>query len=300
MTDFRDPSSYVDRRGYNELFLAASVPLPTFDAGTAADVLEFGTDIVGASSRWLHYHHFSVAMSRSRKFAHVSAANLDLDTAESVERPSSWHDDSRLDSEQQIGEKVGLYGDKPFNFDRGHLTRREDVNWGANLEEIEAANLDTHVFTNCTPQHEDFNQDSWSWRAVEEHIARQVAAEYRRVTVFTGPVFGSEDPEFAGIAVPMRYWKIIVVRKSPENVRAAAFDFGQEHLFSRRFAHAEEVDWYERIELSQVTVREIERRCGLDFGELRNADVRNRRLVVDEEVRPLPIRGLHDIVVGDS
>ena len=59
-------------------------------------------------------------------------------------------------ADQQTGEDV--YRDNPL--DRGHLVRRLDPAWGPLAK---AANDDTFHFTNCTPQHHDFNAGQTLW-----------------------------------------------------------------------------------------------------------------------------------------
>lgn len=69
---------------------------------------------------------------------------------------------------------------------QGHLVRRKDPMRGA---EFEKANRDTFHFTNCSPQHENFNQSSNLWLILENYILNHATNYQRKVAVFTGPIF---------------------------------------------------------------------------------------------------------------
>jgi endonuclease G len=296
------PAKFVDRAGFDPQFLAAEVPLPTFTSAVAADIVDL-SGVVGADSPWLHYCHFSLAMSKERRFARVTAVNISVlqrPPSGTLDRPGSWYLDGRLPDDQQVGENAHLYGEKyEYGFDRGHLVRREDPIWG-DATAAATANRDTHHFTNCTPQHCDFNQDNQSWRAVEEYVAEQLAEDNDRISVFTGPVLREDDPVYEKIAVPLEFWKVIATATSTDRPVAIAFRFSQEDRL-RGLVEAEKVNWLERIAAQQRTVASIERLCDIDFGHLRDHDTRRRR-ALDEgldpaELPPIPLRSLDDIVL---
>ena len=86
-------------------------------------------------------------------------------------------------------------------FDRGHLTRREDLEYGASEASALAAADDTCHWTNCTPQAAKFNEGKQLWAGLELHILEQAVEKNRfKAQVITGPVFGARDPVIPGFA----------------------------------------------------------------------------------------------------
>ncbi|MGH3119132.1 MAG: DNA/RNA non-specific endonuclease, partial [Gaiellales bacterium] len=202
------------------------------------------------------------------------AVNMDGSRTVIIKRtPDKWSYDGRVSIEAQLGEE--LYEDN--DLDRGHLVRREDPNWGTE-EEAQIANGDTFHFTNCSPQHEIFNQakkarqeDLLLWGNIEEHIAAQGKTMGQRLTVFNGPVFRSTDRPHRGLPVPKEFWKVVVYRQAGKKrrLRALAFILSQEGLIANLPLEEFEVGPYRPF---QVRVREIEARTKLDFGDLSSAD----------------------------
>ncbi len=90
------------------------------------------------------------------------------------------------------------------DFDRGHLVRREDPNWGPTAG---VANRDTFHFTNCAPQLSAFNQRTWL--SLEDYILTNTRRIGKRASVFTGPVFRQNDPVYRDVAIPLAYWKVV-------------------------------------------------------------------------------------------
>lgn len=285
--------TYADRAGYNSAFLGVAVPLPRMSLRTRRDALDVSGQ-PGADGCWLHYENFSLVMSASRRFALATAANVSATERpeRKPRRPSNWFDDPRVSAEHQVGSDVAdFYGDEPYNFDRGHLVRREDPIWG---NRAAIANRDSHHYTNCSPQHQRFNQDNRGWRAVEEHVASQLAVEHGKLSVFTGPVFADDDPVFGPVLVPLDFWKVIVTSPAAGLV-AVAFRFTQRGYLQRRFIERERVNWLERIQTHQVAVSVVERATGLSFG-LDEADPLAHRSLTESE-RARPISRLADITL---
>ncbi|MGH9312367.1 MAG: DNA/RNA non-specific endonuclease, partial [Vicinamibacterales bacterium] len=155
---------------------------------------------------------------------------------------------------------------------------RADAAWGRTVAEAKRANDDTFHFTNCSPQHEIFNQakkarqeDLLLWGNIEEHIAAQGKTMGQRLTVFNGPVFRSTDRPHRGLPVPKEFWKVVVYRQAGKKrrLRALAFILSQEGLIANLPLEEFEVGPYRPF---QVRVREIEARTKLDFGDLSSAD----------------------------
>jgi endonuclease G len=102
-----------------------------------------------------------------------------------------------------------------------------DPVWGVNANR---ANEDTFHFTNCSPQHERFNQNSETWLGIEDFILNFADQNNRKLTVFTGPVLDSEDPLYKGVRLPLAFWKIVVFIRRTGEPGAAAFVLDQAKL----------------------------------------------------------------------
>jgi DNA/RNA endonuclease G (NUC1) len=192
------PEDYADRRGYDPDFLGETIDLPQVQDD--ADVLSFMFD--GRKLRELKYEHFSVVMSKSRRFCRYSAANIDGSQPRKVKRPG-WRRDPRIRADQQID--GGVYGNPP-RFSRGHMTRREDPIWGT-PESAARGNSDSMHVTNAVPQMQVFN--AGIWLGLENYALENARHDRMRISVFTGPVLRDDDRILFGVQVPTTFWKVI-------------------------------------------------------------------------------------------
>lgn len=213
-------------QGYNVSFIGAAVPLPTAAAAEVRD------DLLEAGGRTVFdYTHFSLAMSRSRRFARWVAWNIDGGALRSVSRNGiPFRKDPNLPANAQVGDE--LYSNNPL--DRGHIARRADLVWGP-LPEARRANVDSFFFTNITPQHEAFNQSDAGgiWGELENAIFADVNVEDMKVSVLGGPIFWETDQVFRGVRLPKRFWKIIYFREEGEkSVTGKGYVLTQEDLLS--------------------------------------------------------------------
>ena len=207
-----------------------------------------------------------------------------------------WRYDDRLAEEQQVGDKDEVYG-LVTNLDRGHMVRREDPVWGS-PEEAGRANCETYILVNAVPQHSKLNRDMKSWRAVEEHIQREVARDHRLLSVFTGPIFSEGDPPVGKVLVPLDFWKVIVTVRSSAELHATAFRFSQAQFLRREALEEVPSDsWLQRIRAQQKSVASIGTATGLDFGALVDADSLARRALVDEADPTVDLTLVEDIVL---
>jgi endonuclease G, mitochondrial len=193
--------------GYAENFLGVSIEMPSSATDEVKnDLLEVGGLTV------IDYMHFSLSMSRSRRFAHWVAWNVDGGSLRRLSRRGiKFKKDPQVPSDAQVGDE--LYDDNPL--DRGHLARRADLLWGT-LSEARQANINSFFFTNITPQHEAFNQSSANgiWGSLEDAIFADVDIEDLRITVMGGPIFSNSDPVYRGILLPKQFWKTIYFRET--------------------------------------------------------------------------------------
>jgi endonuclease G len=289
-----DPD-YSDRPGFDPDFLGFAAPLPTLlpEAGDLALPVEDGVE--------LKYHHYSVIMNSERKLALVSAVNLDAGAKFQLNRQGKdrWFYDPRIDRDAQIGDE--LYGGNPL--DRGHLTRRADAAWGDTEEEARLANDDTFHWTNCSPQHEVFNQSTKAnergillWGNLENHVVEQ--ADNGKLSVFNGPIFRTNDRIYRGERIPREFYKLIVYAKADGTPAAVAFILSQESLIMNLPAEAFEVGPYRPF---QVKISDLEARTKLDFDAFARVDPlvgAGRELFMEGVTADVvALEGLSDIVL---
>jgi len=263
-----DPD-YDSRGGYDPAFLggaSSSVPLPALrgDLRAAAATMTGGS---GDEPHVLRYHHFSVVMNAERRLAFFTAVNIDGSASRRLKRERDrWFADPRIPPTAQTDED--LYRDNPL--DRGHLVRRLDPAWGDNTHAAKLANDDTFHFTNCTPQHEDFNQNKTTWAGLEDYILENADNRDFKVSVLTGPVFAADDDEYRGIKLPRQYWKVVAMVKTDGRLSVTGYLLSQEGLL--RGLEVDGAFSYGAYQTFQVPVSRIEALTGLLFEGLADAD----------------------------
>src|SRR5262249_47766289 len=143
----------------------------------------------------LKYHHYSLVMNQARRLQMWSAVNVDYTASKRrLQRADfgtdTWVPDPRIPGQLQIQDPE-LYGPAK-KFDCGHIVRRDDTAWGDTQQEEIYANSDSFHFTNCTPQHEQFNRDVFGyhglWGGLENQIQQQAPNVGNKLCVFAGPV----------------------------------------------------------------------------------------------------------------
>ncbi|MBY5721774.1 hypothetical protein HFO33_35370 [Rhizobium leguminosarum] len=273
------PASYFDgRNGYAADFLPVAVPLPSL----GPNALRHGTHakVTGATDDVLRYQHFSLVLNANpkRKMAFFTAVNIDGARWTNLTRGNDvWFYDPRVPEELQNGDE--LYGNEPGPsknyFDRGHLVRRLDPVWG-DIREAKQANDDTFQWTNCSPQFWGFNQGADLWQGLENFLLYNTDDEDVRASVFSGPVFRSDDEEHRGILIPQFFWKVIAVVDRNGSLYTSAYMVSQQD-------YALDIP-FERLPVGpnstkpgqnfQVPVTKIEQDTGIIFADVvRAADV---------------------------
>jgi endonuclease G len=213
----------------------------------------------------LPYHHFSVVMNRARRQAFFTAVNIDGANAVSIEREDQWFFDPRIPRAAQAGNEVYEYNP----LDRGHLVRRLDPAWGASEQIAKVANDDTFHWTNCSPQHQSFNRLKTRWAGIEDYVRDTAIAHDLKVTVFTGPVFRSDDPVYRDMQLPQQFWKVVVMVKENGGLSATAYLLSQAQLIDTL---VEEEFAYGAHRTFQVPIGTVEEITGLSFRGLSNFD----------------------------
>ncbi|WP_374636635.1 DNA/RNA non-specific endonuclease [Paracoccus sp. (in: a-proteobacteria)] len=229
------PADMTDRRGYDPDFLGVSLPLPGIKAKPAFGGAQPVTSPSHPGDEFeLRYHNYSALVCAARRMAYLSACNVDFKApaeASAGEGGGNWRYDPRIPRAAQMGARY--YQHNPY--DRGHLSRRDDLARGPTREAAIAANRDSFFWTNCAPQHELLNQsnaftgaDLKLWGDLENHIADQ-GPTLARISVFNGPVFGDADKPLYDVLVPLAFYKI-VAWNGPDGTGALGFVLEQADL----------------------------------------------------------------------
>ena len=272
-----DQDSYGAREGYQSTFLGTAskyrVSLPSANkaAGTRAKA---GGRVVA------DYWNYSIEFRSDRRLAYYSAANIDPGQWLGTRPRDKWFHDTRYPDHENMqlgeawyGEQTHFESDRRLNpFDRGHLTARQDLQWGPDLETAERNGNDSYHWTNCAPHHWRFNQHGL-WRGLEQQAA--ISAGRRRMLVFNGPIFDaplseevggvyelregdpSPDPTFGSVAIPKQFFKVIAWVGDDEELHASGFIVTQEDLLRG----------VERIRWPAIGI-DGQEAAGLDEGEI--------------------------------
>lgn len=296
-----DPD-YEHRSGYNAKFLDVRVPVPAVAPSRLAEILknEQNRPLV------LKYHHYSVVMNRQRRLPMWSAVNVDFTSSKRRKTreqfgTDTWIPDPRIPGNLQI-EDAELY-QPALKFDRGHIVRRDDTAWGDTVEEEILANSDSFHWTNCTPQHEQFNRDKFGfhglWGGLENQIQSQAHNAGNKMSVFAGPILDNAndiDHDFGGgpVKVPRRFWKVVLVSENAgtnhPKLRAYGFILDQSEAIDRfgieKFSAGQ-------FQAYQVTLKEITTASGVTFTKkVLAADARQG---VPQESRRIRLESLADV-----
>lgn len=280
--------------GYQQDFLGKTITFPALNEEQEKDLaisLETG-DI------HLDYINYSVAISASRKFPFYSASNIDGKLFKKAPRKDNWQKDSRIQANQQWGPE--LYRADKSDFDKGHMTKREDVQWGDTIAIASKAASSTFFYTNAVPQHASLNQKIW--RSLEDYILHTEAKENElKISVFTGPVLRENDPFFVTevdgqqVQLPILFWKVVYYPKSDGNIYCAGFMMSQSSLLIDNEIIEETITeaatdedllfmQFKQADTYQVNIRTIEKLSGFTLPRALETytDDRSIKLVLEE------------------
>jgi endonuclease G len=266
-------ADYDDRKGYAADFLqpgdkTCQVLLPELSASLKANAerLLVKDPFDAKNDTVLKYHNFSVVMHSRRRFAIYTAANVDFGGRFDLARPADvWRVDPRIRQEAQVS---NFYYARN-QFDRGHLTRREDLEFGATRRDALISAADTCHWPNCTPQHARFNQNKELWQGIERYLLEDsIKKQDFRAQVLTGPVLDEDDPvweRFDKIQYPVRFWKVVAAINDSGKLFATAYLLDQSDVIDRYGIEAAGEVPFGAYKTFQVPVAEIERLTGLAF-----------------------------------
>ena len=285
-------------KGFIENFLGEKhlVPLPELNT----HLQESLAPVKGTLDNILRYPNYSVLQSATRRFPILTATNIDGKLFQTISRKDvggSWKKEKRIKSSHQWGSE--LYQAENSDFDKGHMTKREDVQWGLEKEQAQFAAKETFYYTNAIPQHKDLNQVVW--QQIENYILHDKTVDDRlKINVFTGPVLSPNDPFFVTevrdvkVQIPVLFWKVVYYIKM-DILHQVSFLVGQKEVLERnKIVESSLINTrggltttftdFEDTETYQVEIGLLENLTGLTFPYAIDAfqDDRPQKLILQE------------------
>jgi len=251
--------------------------------------------VVGNDASILNYMNFSIKLSASRKLPFYTASNIDGALFKKASRAKSWKKDSRAQA-YQWGQE--LYSAQKSDFDKGHMTKREDVQWGETVGLAQKAADSTFYYSNAVPQHKDLNQEIW--KSLEDYILHtETRKESLKVCVFTGPILSQNDPLFVtqvndeAILLPIIFWKVVIFPKEDGKLYRVGFMMSQNKLLTENGiveeleAATDETEFFMQFDDAatyQVNVSLIEKLADIKLPEAIDSykDDRSIKLILEE------------------
>ena len=258
------------------------VPVPVISSN---EIEKFETNGLDCSQYYLKYLNYSVLHNPFRKFPYFTASNIHGNLFKKITRKElfegkgdKWKKDKRIPKAEQLGRE--LYSAVKSDFDKGHLTKREDVQWGVDLDMAKAASESTFFYTNAMPQVDKLNRGIW--RKIEDYILHhQTITNEIKINLFTGPVFLEDDPDFVTkvrghiIQIPYLFWKVVYYQHNGSLYRTSFLTSQKKILEKRRIVkpttRADDAEksnlfmTFKDAETYQVRVDFIESLSGLTF-----------------------------------
>jgi endonuclease G, mitochondrial len=248
--------------------------------------------IKGRARRYeLTYTHFSVLQNKKRKFAFYTATNIDGNTWKAmVSDRIEFEREILIADDHQVGDELYdfLQSRTDNDFDKGHITKFQDPQWGDDVTIIRAAD-DTMKFVNCVPQHHKLNRGAW--KSLEDYIlkkfTRKTGPNGRKVTVLAGPLLRDNDPFYIDkingkpLQIPCYFWKVVVYPNRQNELTAAGFLMSQRNILFkhgfvvhkkkdvRQLISVAEADFFKDFasgEPYQVSIPFLEEATGFSFG----------------------------------
>lgn len=313
----------MSRFGYQSDFLGDTFVVPLPEIGT--ELMHAVAPVLGAEQPFLYYQKYTVVMHAPRRMALFTACNIDGTIFQSIRRSDlfhgkdQWTKDPRISPRHQWGAE--LYRAVKSDFDKGHLVKREDAQWGTTTMEARDASMQTFFYTNAAPQHGKLNRGVW--RKIEDYILHKEAVDHgAKVSIFTGPVLQDDDPIFVSqvdgesVRIPALFWKVIYfVSKGKKGLCRVGFLVGQEELLHKdeivkpkvksRSIGQKEAELFADFALAdtyQVHPTFIESLTGLRFTDAIDPieqDRRNHVVLKEVQVRSRGLGG-SDVAQGDQ
>ncbi|MCR6476096.1 DNA/RNA non-specific endonuclease [Variovorax sp. ZS18.2.2] len=271
-----DAQDYSACLGFEEEFMGIRIPMPTPNAKLRKK-LAFLTG--NPSACVLKYHHFSTIQHAVRRVPVVSAINVHgkhrYDALGAETRKDNWLRDNRIDYDAQLDDK--WYAKS--GFDKGHLSRREDAEWGTTMAAAKTAADMTCSYANAVPQVPAFNRSVFGyhgkWGELEQKMLEEgvegESGKASRICVFSGPLFLDDDPVYAAVQVALSCFKVVAWYDKDGALRATGYRLSQEELVGN--IEFEVLNFDKLFKLEQKPLAWIERATGLVFpAVLKGAD----------------------------
>jgi endonuclease G len=221
-------------KGYNVQFLGNTFVVEMPDYSAYLNDVAINKE---NSKNELDYIYYSVIQSKSRRVPIISASNIYRTKFERVDRSGNFKMDNRLNNGEQLtsNDYIRFNTIKTAAIEKGHMTKREDVQWDLKgvEEDAQKAAISTFFYPNAAPQHDSLNNGPWKYLENSVIIKGRVPNP-AKVSVFTGPVLDKLDPEFKVtlhdgtiFKIPILFWKVIYYLKDDGNLYKAGFLMGQ-------------------------------------------------------------------------
>ena len=263
------------RQGFDRNFLAFAIEAPKFTTARRNDLASLDGD------KEIKYCHFSVWLSKKRRYPLCVAWNVDGSSFKRLNR-ASFRTDRRGDLEQyQLTNDI--YTDNVL--DKGHIARRADLCWGE-LPEAKQGNYDSFFYSNIAPQHAAFNQsdnrssdpEGGLWGRLENTVFDSENPQGLRISLMAGPVFSTRDRKFSQndleAFLPREYWKVVAYVDDEDNKeKVFAFLLTQANLVDG-LTRPEGIDFDEWL-WARISLQDLEAKTGVVFPRgLKDREVR--------------------------
>ena len=274
-----DSTDYSLCKGYQANFLGSgnksvSIPQP------AEKIKKFIAKTIGSTGIILKYYNYSVIFHSVRMMPIISCVNVAGDPGERTDRQKrkdNWLRDSRLSFDTQLNDS--WY--RGSGFDRGHMSRREDADWGATADDaFRNANL-TCMYTNACPQvpkinRSDSGKNLGLWGKLEQLVlekgVEKEVGKTSKMSVFNGPIFQDDDPVFKGIQIPMDFYKIVIWLTDTNDLKATAFRLSQTKLVSNIDFEEIDIDQNTEFKPYHVSIKQLAKDTNIDFSAIEPID----------------------------
>jgi endonuclease G len=298
---FEDDQDFSSCEGFQEDFMGVRIPMPAPNASLRKK-LAYRTD--SPSSYLLKYHHFSTIHHAVRRVPVVSAINVHgkyrYDALGKESRKDKWYRDNRIDYDVQLDD--AWYAKS--GFDKGHMTRREDAEWGQTMAAAKLAADMTCSYANAIPQVPALNRAIYGYHGLWGQLEGKLleagvtdeSGKSARICVFSGPIFDDDDRTFKGVQVAVTCFKVVAWYDGDGELRTTCFRLSQKELVGE--IEFEVLHFDEVFKTYQCPLTEIEAATGLTFSDvMRQSDTTSgateeltegtfERLLKDKAARP--------------
>ncbi len=258
-------------KGYQSRFLGSNfdIPLPQ----PQQSIKKFIAKVGGTDSLVLKYYTYSTIFHSVRMMPIISGINVDGDSKkrkDTTARKDVWLRDTRLSFNIQLDDTYY----RGSGFDRGHMSRREDANWGRTPEDAKRNADLTCMYTNACPQVAKINQSGSKglWGILEKVVLESGAivekGKTSKITVFNGPIFKEDDPVFRGIQVPMDFYKIVLWLTDNGDLKATAFKLSQVELVNDVDFEQLDLDQNTEFKEFQCSIMSLQKETKIDFSDI--------------------------------